>query len=63
MKIAHTIHLTIDEYGNCSDGTNMKDWSVGRLKNVLDTCWDGCIAEQAKRVLIKHKAEIDKIKL
>lgn len=47
--------------GQCSDGTNMWDWGVGRLKEVLDYCWDASIADLAKRILKHQKEQLDKL--
>lgn len=53
--------IYIDSCGNASDGTSMYDWSVDRLKEVLDYCWSKTIADLATEILKQQKEKIDKI--
>jgi hypothetical protein len=50
-----TIKYKIDSFGNCSDGTNMYDWSNERLKQVIDTCWYASISDLARKILKSRK--------
>lgn len=56
----HTLY--VNPYtGDCSDGTNMWDWSVSRLKHVLDYCWNKDIADLARRILQRQKEQLKKL--
>lgn len=59
-QIRRTLHVDPIS-GYCGDGTNMWDWSVDRLKQVLDYCWDADIADLAKRILQHQKEQLEKI--
>jgi hypothetical protein len=55
MKTIKKYH--IDIIGNCSDKTNMYNWSEERLNNVIDTCWDKTISDLAKHILKSRKKQ------
>lgn len=60
MRYSQTYYIDFPS-GNCSDGTNMWDWSVDRLKLVLDYCWDKDITDLAKKILNHQLEEIQKL--
>jgi hypothetical protein len=59
MKIQRKYY--IDRYGNCSDGTNMWDWSVDRLTDVINYCWSATISDLAKKIIKRNADRINKI--
>ena len=62
MKIRNKTY-SIDRVGNCSDGTNMWDWSVERLTSCIENCWYKDISDLAKKILKSNAEKINKVLL
>lgn len=54
MRIQTTIYID-PSTGDCSDNTNMWDWSIDRLNNILDYCWYKEIADLAQEIINNKK--------